>query len=47
MFGGGGGGDYVFGPCIIMETFPVLHSFDAEKRVGYFTLIVFLVSCDC
>ena len=40
----------MFGPSFVLPhlvSFLVLHHLDGEERAGYFTLIVFLISCDC
>ena len=33
--------------CIALSPFLFCNHFDGEERAGCFTLLVFLVSCDC
>ena len=37
----------MFGPCFVMWNLVFFNHFDGEEIAGCYTLIVFLVSCDC
>ena len=43
-------GEFIFDSCSVMHyfvSFLVFSHLNGEERVGCFTLIVFLMSCDC